>query len=76
MGRDEKVEGFGVRISISIHAPAWGATLEALGDKYYNLISIHAPAWGATTAGDNIYFALDISIHAPAWGATPLRRGL
>ena len=24
--RREKVEGFGVRISISIHAPAWGAT--------------------------------------------------
>ena len=34
---------------ISIHAPAWGATVHSsaqIGIK--KLISIHAPAWGAT----------------------------
>ena len=34
---------------VSIHAPAWGATLflKTLGGP--NHVSIHAPAWGATT---------------------------
>ena len=36
-------------MSVSIHAPAWGAT-----HAYHNVVlasdvSIHAPAWGATT---------------------------
>jgi len=38
-------------ISVSIHAPAWGATPyqeEYLGHKH---VSIHAPAWGATRLG-------------------------
>ena len=34
---------------ISIHAPAWGATVDArLVPIDYAIISIHAPAWGAT----------------------------
>ena len=33
---------------ISIHAPAWGATLSAEIQRLARSISIHAPAWGAT----------------------------
>ncbi len=37
---------------VSIHAPAWGATVrrQARGDHLE--VSIHAPAWGATIAAD------------------------
>ena len=49
MGGDQKLEGYDPEWkTISIHAPAWGATdcwsilINALH------ISIHAPAWGAT----------------------------
>ena len=34
--------------SISIHAPAWGATNSRLLRLLFPSISIHAPAWGAT----------------------------
>ena len=34
---------------ISIHAPAWGATLHHSLHVRSLRISIHAPAWGATT---------------------------
>ena len=33
---------------VSIHAPAWGATLTDGGHLMSILVSIHAPAWGAT----------------------------
>jgi len=35
-------------IQISIHAPAWGATVVPQALSPYLNISIHAPAWGAT----------------------------
>ena len=35
-------------LSVSIHAPAWGATLVAIYSKTCRVVSIHAPAWGAT----------------------------
>ena len=34
---------------ISIHAPAWGATVQQANDNTVLDISIHAPAWGATS---------------------------
>ena len=34
---------------VSIHAPAWGATLSGCGTIWVSGVSIHAPAWGATT---------------------------
>ena len=55
---------------ISIHAPAWGATVAALGLRALSRISIHAPAWGATVAALDDEIAVVISIPAPAWGAT------
>ena len=55
---------------VSIHAPAWGATITIFFKKENKHVSIHAPAWGAT-----VFFKLQtvvkiVSIHAPAWGAT------
>ena len=37
------------KIIVSIHAPAWGATIIQLNNSHYIVVSIHAPAWGATT---------------------------
>ena len=36
------------QFSISIHAPAWGATANTTVLREVIQISIHAPAWGAT----------------------------
>ena len=56
--------------SVSIHAPAWGATVESGFGGDVSAVSIHAPAWGAT-GGFQFHFAYEqVSIHAPAWGAT------
>ncbi len=33
---------------VSIHAPAWGATVGVVEDVVVKGVSIHAPAWGAT----------------------------
>ena len=33
---------------VSIHAPAWGATVGIEADHGARQVSIHAPAWGAT----------------------------
>ena len=39
-----------VLVSVSIHAPAWGATSSGLPAwKSILVVSIHAPAWGATS---------------------------
>ena len=35
---------------VSIHAPAWGATLSLCQFMAREEVSIHAPAWGATTS--------------------------
>ena len=35
---------------VSIHAPAWGATVAAPCPQRQKNVSIHAPAWGATWA--------------------------
>ena len=37
-----------ISISVSIHAPAWGATTFHLLQRVHLDVSIHAPAWGAT----------------------------
>ena len=34
---------------VSIHAPAWGATIVIFIKYQRRIVSIHAPAWGATT---------------------------
>ena len=35
---------------VSIHAPAWGATIDSMYLVGLTDVSIHAPAWGATLA--------------------------
>ena len=60
------------RPQISIHAPAWGATIDVMlkMKAVFKQISIHAPAWGATGWRRSDGSGRRISIHAPAWGAT------
>ncbi len=59
------------RLNVSIHAPAWGATLELTKRDLERLqVSIHAPAWGATPPRNTDPARHRVSIHAPAWGAT------
>ena len=72
MGRDLTalgVEDGGAKVSI--HAPAWGATMIVSKTSTRVLIvSIHAPAWGATKGQVEGVHNVIVSIHAPAWGAT------
>ena len=56
--------------TISIHAPARGATLTTFATRLYPCISIHAPARGATGCQIHGFYNILISIHAPARGAT------
>ena len=56
--------------TVSIHAPAWGATMDKYRYTLRTCVSIHAPAWGATSAISQNGLILNVSIHAPAWGAT------
>ncbi len=56
--------------SVSIHAPAWGATTSFIMFFILYLVSIHAPAWGATVEVHLPAHVFKVSIHAPAWGAT------
>ena len=72
MGGDgvEAVTRFAVS-AVSIHAPAWGATLFLSGSICGpGNVSIHAPAWGATLQPHIKAIRSLVSIHAPAWGAT------
>ena len=55
---------------VSIHAPAWGATVRRRVHEWRSHVSIHAPAWGATVACIPWCLEERVSIHAPAWGAT------
>ena len=55
---------------VSIHAPAWGATLVVTRERLARSVSIHAPAWGATKGVGLEGRGQPVSIHAPAWGAT------
>ena len=57
---------------VSIHAPAWGATILELLPFQLFIVSIHAPAWGATNGCPPVARGRGVSIHAPAWGATVL----
>ena len=75
VGRDALVaDDLTRRHEVSIHAPAWGATLGFRQAKNPALVSIHAPAWGATDEWEPSWSDAEVSIHAPAWGATA-RRG-
>ena len=76
MGSDQTKIIFQRANIISIHAPAWGATISTLHRIVCKRISIHAPAWGATYCSPIASHKFSISIHAPAWGATCLHQFL
>ena len=56
--------------TVSIHAPARGATFHQTHSPALRGVSIHAPARGATELRLSQVRALPVSIHAPARGAT------
>ena len=70
MGGDRKQAETLQRKIISIHAPAWGATIESqvgfLPSSNFN----SRPRVGGDVEKRRVYSRLIISIHAPAWGAT------
>ena len=72
MGCDDEKDPEGAAIRVSIHAPAWGATINSVVLKINSTVSIHAPAWGATSLSKTNIPLYPVSIHAPAWGATQL----
>ena len=51
VGCDHDLSDSVVLLDISIHAPAWGATVNSRSKTSCIPISIHAPAWGATSPG-------------------------
>ncbi len=55
--------------NVSIHAPAWGATLMAVRIGARSHVSIHAPAWGATSVMTGSIVRID------AFQSTPPRGG-
>ena len=55
---------------VSIHAPAWGATVQRMDGPRLEAVSIHAPAWGATNIENAHQLLWWGSIHAPTRGAT------
>ena len=70
MGSDIALSPTVRSLTVSIHAPAWGATTIINRDLVCTLVSIHAPAWGATVTIYCAPISCCVSIHAPAWGAT------
>ncbi len=70
VGSDELTHAAQPRLTVSIRAPAWGATpgLADVGDAQD--VSIRAPAWGATFDLHVEGAVAGVSIRAPAWGAT------
>ena len=56
--------------TVSIHAPARGATYGRHGKITFIQVSIHAPARGATLFLQPMQGFFMVSIHAPARGAT------
>jgi len=72
MGCDLHIGQVGPLLSVSIHAPAWGATGHNTPLYDNTRVSIHAPAWGATFQGYEAEQMRQVSIHAPAWGATTI----
>ena len=57
--------------TISIHAPAWGATSWAIPGRRDIVTFQSTPPHGERPNNDTmLHETLSISIHAPAWGAT------
>ena len=71
MGGDHpKLDGYLYVLGVSIHAPAWGATVfygVAVGNFQFQSTPPHG---GRRIFNIVSLINVDVSIHAPAWGAT------
>ncbi len=72
MGRDGKVTYSKMSIhKVSIHAPAWGATISSSSRiRLPRLFQSTRPHGARHKSEKNIVDTNKVSIHAPAWGAT------
>ena len=59
---------------VSIHAPAWGATVDDRLRAGRIRVSIHAPAWGATRSGERAETAVLFQFTRPRGARPPGRR--
>jgi len=57
-------------VQVSIHAPAWGATLHKMTKHEPNEFQSTRPHGARLTTGSIEAMRSTVSIHAPAWGAT------
>ena len=70
MGGDTECEDCGESISVSIHAPAWGATATLAIGRCRQMFQSTPPHGGRHAGYTMVANASYVSIHAPAWGAT------
>ena len=76
MGGDIIENGFSVTDTVSIHAPAWGATCIVCQIHDHPICFNPRPRMGGDYICPQRRMRVDVSIHAPAWGATsPNDRG-
>ena len=67
--------GFNHPADVSIHAPAWGATITvSLPGRAGNCFNPRARVGRDWRPSEERAFRVVVSIHAPAWGATPRPR--
>src|SRR5690606_24709707 len=70
-GSDHRVlDPVDLRLLVSTHAPARGATTTGHAASTASTVSTHAPARGATSGTKAHLHRLEVSTHAPARGAT------
>ncbi len=70
MGGDyNKAQNIVSKIVVSIHAPAWGATLPAVDSFSFSSFNPR-PRMGGDQILEKLQAYDSVSIHAPAWGAT------
>jgi len=72
VGRDDpRMLGYEGPFGVSIHAPAWGATVLTIGAKLWTAGFNPRARVGRDLICITTYICLmEVSIHAPAWGAT------
>ncbi len=67
-GRPDEPRLLSVGELVSIHAPAWGATIAASRPSPTSTVSIHAPAWGATLECQSFEVSLKFQSTPPRGG--------
>ena len=70
MGRDKATKQMIVRLYVSTHAPAWGATLPRRTHRFTSSFNPRARMGRDHIVGVLFHVYIKVSTHAPAWGAT------